>query len=38
MLLEDFLVTVAGLIVGAGGIVLEIVLGSAAVNGIGSLF
>jgi hypothetical protein len=38
MLLEDFLVTVAGLIVGAAGIVLEIVLGSAAVNGIGSLF
>ncbi len=37
MLLEDFLVTVAGLIVGTTGVVLEIVLGSAAVNGIGGL-
>ena len=38
MLLEDFLVTVAGLIVGAAGVVLEIVLGSAVLHGIGSLF
>jgi hypothetical protein len=38
MLLEDLLVTIAGVIVGAAGVVLEIVLGSAAVNGIGSLF
>ena len=38
VLLQDFLVTVAGLIAGAAGVLLEIVLGRAAVNGIGSLF
>jgi hypothetical protein len=38
MLLEDFVVTIAGLIVGAAGVVLEIVLGSAVLHGIGSLF
>jgi hypothetical protein len=38
VLLEDFLVVVAALVVGAAGVVLEIVLGKAAINGIGSLF
>jgi hypothetical protein len=38
VLLEDILVVVAGLVVGLAGIALEIVLGSAAVNGIGQLF
>ena len=38
VLLEDFLVTIAGLIAGAAGVLLEIVLGRAAVNGIGGLF
>jgi hypothetical protein len=38
VLLEDFLVVLAGLIVGATGVVLEIVLGKAAVHGIGMLF
>jgi hypothetical protein len=34
MLLEDFLVVVVALIVGCAGVVLEIVLGSAAIGGI----
>jgi hypothetical protein len=38
VLLEDFLLVVAGLIVGAAGVVLEIVLGRAAVSGLGSVF
>lgn len=38
VLLEDFLVVVLGVAVLAGGIVLEVVLGSAAISGIGSLF
>jgi hypothetical protein len=38
VLLEDFAVVVAALIVGVTGVVLEIVLGSAAIHGIGSLF
>jgi hypothetical protein len=37
VLLEDFYVAVAGIVVMAAGIALEIVLGSAAVKGIGSL-
>ncbi|HEY7919634.1 MAG TPA: DUF5996 family protein [Streptosporangiaceae bacterium] len=37
-LLEDILVVIAGLIVGAGGVILEIVLGSAAVGGVKKLF
>lgn len=36
-LLEDFLVVVAALVVGAAGITLEIVLGSAAIHGLGKL-
>jgi hypothetical protein len=37
VLLEDFLVALLGLALGVAGVVLEIVLGSAAVHGIGSL-
>jgi hypothetical protein len=38
VLLEDFYVVIAGLVVLAAGVFLEILLGSAAVKGIGSLF
>jgi hypothetical protein len=38
VLLEDFLIVILGLIVGAAGVLLEIVLGSAAIKGIGNLF
>jgi hypothetical protein len=38
VLLEDFLLVVVGVVVGVGGVFLEIVLGKAAVKGIGSLF
>jgi hypothetical protein len=37
VILEDLLIVIVGVIVGATGAVLEIVLGSAAINGIGSL-
>jgi hypothetical protein len=37
VLLEDILVVIVGVILGAAGVVLELVLGSAAINGIGSL-
>jgi hypothetical protein len=37
VLLEDFLVVVAALLVGIAGVALEIVLGSAAIHGIGTL-
>jgi hypothetical protein len=37
VLLEDFLVVIVALIVGGVGIVLEVVLGTAAINGIGKL-
>ena len=37
VLLEDFLVVAVALVVGVAGIVLEIVLGSAALHGLGSL-
>jgi hypothetical protein len=37
-LLEDVLVVVVGLIVGVAGVVLEIVLGSAAIHEVGKLF
>ena len=37
VLLEDFAIVAAGLIVGAAGVVLEIVLGSAAIKGISHL-
>jgi hypothetical protein len=38
VLLEDFAVVVVAVLVGVAGVVLEIVLGSAAVNGISQLF
>jgi hypothetical protein len=38
VLLEDFLVVALALVVGAAGVLLEVVLGSAAVHGLGSLF
>ena len=37
VLLEDFVLAVLALVVGAAGVVLEVVLGNAAVNGIGKL-
>ncbi len=38
VLLEDILVVIAALVVGVAGVALEIVLGSAAIHGIASLF
>jgi hypothetical protein len=38
VLLEDFLIVAAALVIGAAGVTLEIVLGSAAIHGLGSLF
>lgn len=38
VLLEDFAFVTAAVAIGAAGVVLEIVLGSAAIKGIGSLF
>jgi hypothetical protein len=38
VLLEDFALVVVALVVGVAGVVLEIVLGSAAIHGVGSLF
>ncbi len=38
VLLEDILVVLAGLVVGVVGVALEVVLGSAAIHGIASLF
>ena len=38
VVLEDFAVVVLGLIVGGAGILLEIVLGKAAIRGIGNIF
>lgn len=38
VLLEDSLLVVVALLVGIGGVTLEVVLGSAAIHGIGSLF
>ena len=38
VLLEDFAVVVLALVIGGGGVLLEIVVGKAAVRGIGSLF
>lgn len=38
MLLEDFAVLAAGLLVGLAGVVLEVVLGAAAVHGIRTIF
>ena len=38
VLLEDILAVVIALVIGVAGVVLEVVLGSAAINGLGSLF
>jgi hypothetical protein len=38
VLMEDFLVVVVALVVGAAGVLLEVVLGTAAIKGLGSLF
>jgi len=38
VLLEDALVVAAALVVGVAGVTLEVILGSAAINGISSLF
>jgi hypothetical protein len=38
VLLEDVLVVVVALVVGVAGVVLELVLGRAAINGLGQLF
>jgi hypothetical protein len=38
VLLEDFVVVVVALVVGAAGIVLDVVLGRVVIKGIGSLF
>jgi hypothetical protein len=37
VLLEDILVVVAAVLVGTAGVILEIILGTAAINGVGSL-
>jgi hypothetical protein len=37
VLLEDIVVVIAALVVGVTGVALEVVLGSAAINGIGKL-
>jgi hypothetical protein len=37
VLLEDFAVVAAALVIGVAGVVLEIVLGTAAINGLGSI-
>jgi hypothetical protein len=38
VLLEDFVLVVVGIVVGVGGVILEVVLGKAAISGIGKLF
>jgi hypothetical protein len=38
VLLEDFAFVAVGVVVAAGGVLLEIVVGSAALNGLGGLF
>ena len=38
VLLEDFLIVILGIVVGAAGVLLEVALGTAAIKGIGSLF
>jgi hypothetical protein len=38
VLLEDFVLVVVAVVVGVAGVALEIVLGSAAINGLGKLF
>jgi hypothetical protein len=38
VLLEDFVIAVIAIAIGVGGVILEVVLGKAAVSGIGNLF
>jgi hypothetical protein len=38
VLLEDFIVVIVGVAVGVGGVIAEVVLGKAAISGIGKLF
>ena len=38
VLLEDIVVVIVGVAVGVGGVILEVVLGKAAISGIGKLF
>jgi hypothetical protein len=38
ILLEDVIVVTLGIVVGAAGVLLEVILGSAAIKGIGNLF
>jgi hypothetical protein len=38
VLLEDVIVVAVGIAIGAGGVLLEVILGSAAIKGIGNLF
>src|SRR3954453_17570785 len=38
ILLEDAIVVALGIVVGAAGVLLEVILGSAAIKGIGNLF
>jgi hypothetical protein len=38
VLLEDFAVAAVGIVIGIGGVILEVVLGKAAISGIGNLF
>jgi hypothetical protein len=37
VLLEDLVLVVVALVVGVAGVVLEVVLGSAAINGLGKI-
>jgi hypothetical protein len=38
VLLEDFLIVVGGLVIGVAGVILEVVLGAAAIQGLSSIF
>jgi hypothetical protein len=38
VLLEDVIVVTVGIVFGAGGVLVEVILGSAAIKGIGNLF
>jgi hypothetical protein len=38
VLLEDFVIAVIGIVLGVGGVIVEVVLGKAAISGIGKLF
>jgi hypothetical protein len=38
VLLEDFLVVLVGLVVGVAGVILEVVLGAAAIHGVRTIF